>query len=177
MLLVLTWQVLIVAGAVLLFRIMAVDFQSQKIRNDNVLQLLVVGVALRAVEYSIRFDASLIWQPLAISAALFVVLIGLWLAGKLGAGDVKLLSVIPITVGVNGIIPFAVAFMAFAILVYLSLKYPALLPRRQWRDVAAQFTGSNRVPFGVPIGAAGIVAMLALLPAATLSPQGFRLPL
>ncbi|WP_332699092.1 prepilin peptidase [Devosia sp.] len=166
MLLGLTWLILIAAGVVVLGRIVMIDFQRQKISNDNVIQLLVVGLALRALDYSARLDAALVWQPMAMSAALFVVLIGFWLAGKMGAGDVKLLSVMPLAVGMSGIFPFVATFLLFAILTYLGLKYPTLVPQGQWRDHAERFAVSNRVPFGVPIGAAGIVALLGLLPTA-----------
>jgi prepilin peptidase CpaA len=164
MLLRLTWLIVIAAGVVVLGRIVIIDFQRQKIGNEHVIQLLVVGLALRALDYSARLDAALVWQPAAMSAALFVLLIGFWLAGKMGAGDVKLLSVMPIAVGMIGIFPFAATFLLFTILTNLVLKYPTLVPQGQWRDHAQRFAVTNRVPFGVPIGAAGIVA---LLPAAT----------
>ncbi|MCP8883589.1 prepilin peptidase [Devosia sp. XJ19-1] len=147
------------ASVFVLGRIVITDFQIQKIRNEQVLQLLALGVSLRALEYMQGLQAASLWQPGLITAVLFLLLIGFWMTGKLGAGDVKLLSVIPILVGVKGLLPFAVIFLVLANAISFFMRRPDLVPHLPSRAHLQTLALNNRVPLGVPIGLAGIAAL------------------
>lgn len=155
----LAWIVLIAASLFVLGRIVVTDFQIQKIRNEQVLQLLALALAMRVLEFAESFQAAALWQPAAIAALLFLLLIGFWMAGKLGAGDVKLLSVIPLLVGVKGLLVFAITFLVLANVISFLMRRPDLVPHLHWRAHVQTLAINNRVPLGVPIGLSGILAL------------------
>ena len=77
-----------------------IDYRFQFIFDDSLLPLLVVGlVATPWLPFSI-------WQRLAAGAGAFVVLVLLAILGRgaLGGGDVKMMAVLGLWLGVNGII-------------------------------------------------------------------------
>ena len=77
-----------------------IDYRFQFIFDDSLLPLLVVGlVATPWLPFSI-------WQRLAAGAGAFVVLAALAILGRgaLGGGDVKMMAVLGLWFGVNGII-------------------------------------------------------------------------
>jgi prepilin peptidase CpaA len=145
---------------VTLARIAIGDFLTQKIPNELVLHLLAAGLSLIVL----RFAASGDWMPavltLSASAAVFVAVIAFWLLGKMGAGDVKLLAIIPMLVGTGGAMPFLFALLALTVLTVLVMKYPLVLPERWFRTYVASLAQSGRVPFGVPIASAAAVAIV-----------------
>ncbi|MDB5563392.1 MAG: hypothetical protein JWN11_2810, partial [Hyphomicrobiales bacterium] len=63
-------------------------------------------------------------------------------------------------VGVPGSMPFLVALFVFSLITYGVAKFPLLLPERWFRDYIKSLASTGRVPFGVPISAAAIVAIL-----------------
>lgn len=145
---------------IILAKIAFSDYRTQKIRNEQVFQLLVIAVAIQAVDYLLSFDLLEVELSLAASALLFVALIGFWLGGKVGAGDVKLLTTIPLLVGLTGSFPFVIAMMVFSLLIVLFAKYPMLLPEKWFRSYAEAISANGRVPFGIPIAAAAVVSLL-----------------
>lgn len=155
-----TWIALVVASMFVLGRIILTDFREQKIRNEQVLQLLALGAAMRILQYTGSFDLVLLWQPLLIAAMLFLLLIGFWMMGKLGAGDVKLLSVVPLVVGAQDILAFAIIFLLLANAISLLMKRPELIPQPDWRLHMQELAVRNRVPLGVPIGIAASIALI-----------------
>jgi prepilin peptidase CpaA len=162
------WPQLLLAGTVavkaaaivILLRIAVIDFTTQKIRNQNLVQLLAMGLSLCVLQYAQTGNYWNILTEVAAAALLFVMLIIFWLLRKLGAGDVKLLTVIPVVVGTDGSLTFALALLAFALVTYGVMKFPVLLPQSWLRAYAQHMHGSGRVPFGVPISAAAVLAIL-----------------
>ena len=80
-----------------------IDYRFQFIFDDSLLPILVVGlVATPWLPFSI-------WQRLAAGAGAFVVLAALAILGRgaLGGGDVKMMAVLGLWFGVNGIITAA----------------------------------------------------------------------
>ena len=80
-----------------------IDYRFQFIFDDSLVPLLVVGlVATPWLPFSI-------WQRLAAGAGAFVVLAALAILGRgaLGGGDVKMMAVLGLWLGVNGIITAA----------------------------------------------------------------------
>lgn len=157
------------AAAMLLFKAVAIlmlirigvtDFRQHKIFNSQLVQLLSVALALVVLEAT-RGQA---WVPAAgaaaASALIFVALIGFWVAGKVGAGDVKLLTIVPLLVGYGGVLPMMLALLAFTLATYLVMKFSILLPRPWFEVYTASLDDRGRVPFGVPIAAAAILTLL-----------------
>lgn len=149
------------AAAILLLAMIAVgDFRTHKIRNTHVVTLLGIALAM-LVNEALAHQAS---QPAMIavgaSAALFVVLFLFWLGGKVGAGDVKLLSIVPMLVGIDAMLPMALAMLGFSLVTFLLMRFPVLLPERAFRSYIESMDATGRVPFGVPISAAAILVLL-----------------
>ena len=148
------------AAILLLMRIEITDFRHHKIYNAELISLLALALAAVVTE-SMRVHSISPAQGAAIgSAAMFAVLIGFWLAGKVGAGDVKLLAIVPLLVGYTGALPMVLALLVFSVATYLVMKFPALLPERWFRAYAKSLDSTGRVPFGVSISAATIIALL-----------------
>ncbi|HTJ57239.1 MAG TPA: prepilin peptidase [Devosiaceae bacterium] len=153
-------DVLKAAAVLMLARIGVSDFRTQKIRNQHVAELFAVALAILLVTYISNGNGRVAGLAFLMSAVLFFVLVLFWLLGKVGAGDVKLMATMPILVGFSGSIPFVAALLVFSLLVYAVAKFPVLLPRRWFRTYIQSLASSGRVPFGVPIAAAGILALL-----------------
>jgi prepilin peptidase CpaA len=153
------------AAIVMLVRIAVTDFRLQKIYNSELLSLLALALVIMLTDWVRSQEAlSALWTGIA-SGALFLVLLFFWLRGKVGAGDVKLMSVVPLLVGHAAALPMAMALLAFVVLTYLVMKYPLVLPESWLRTYISALSKTGRVPFGVPIAAATIFALL--LPAVT----------
>lgn len=151
---------------VVLATIAITDFRTQKIRNEQVRRLLVIAAAIQFVSYINTFDLAAVGLALAASGALFVALFGFWLGGKVGAGDVKLLAIVPLLIGMSGSLPFVIAMLVFSLAIYVLARHPTLLPEKWFRSYAERIGANGRVPFGIPIAAAAIVSLL--LPASAL---------
>lgn len=145
----------------------ASDFKTQKIRNRDIGFLLMTGIGIRIldwVQHSDRFGLDLTGRynfigSVVLSVALFVVLFVFWLLKKVGAGDVKLLGVVPLVVGFQHSLVFAIMLMVCTLLMVLAMKQPMLLPDRLFREYVASLARFDRVPFGVPISAAAIITL------------------
>jgi len=156
----LTAALLFKALAILLLaKIAWTDFTVQKITNRDVLLLLCLG--LGALQFHSLQTGS--WVEMGISALggliLFAALFPFWLLRKIGAGDVKLLSVTPFLIGGSNLAVFSVLMLVFAIATAALVKNPFLLPAGVFRHYVEHMDRKGVVPFGVPISAAAICAM------------------
>ena len=98
-----------------------IDYRFQFIFDDSLVPLLMVGLA------ATPFLPFSIWQRLAAGAGAFVVLAALAILGRgaLGGGDVKMMAVLGLWLGVNGIITTAcIGFIlgGVAAVIFLLLK-------------------------------------------------------
>ncbi|MGX5839495.1 prepilin peptidase [Mesorhizobium sp. ArgA1] len=135
------------------------DFTTQKISNSNVLLLLCLGLGsllLLAVQ-------SGSWWDMGLSAAagllLFLALFPFWALRKVGAGDVKLMAIVPFLTGGSGLAVFSVLLLVFAIATAAIMKNPFMLPAGAFRVYVQHLDRKGVVPFGVPISAAAIGAI------------------
>ena len=101
----------IAAVAVLLY-VGFTDFRTFKIRNDVLLLLVVLYVLLAIVS---RPWLEII-QNVILAVIIFAVLLWFFARGAVGGGDVKLLSVACLWVGVHCALPFSVLLLAFLFL-------------------------------------------------------------
>ena len=140
----------------LLGRIAWTDFSTQRISNRDVLLLLCLG--LGALQFQALQTHS--WLEMGISAfggaALFLALFPFWLLRKIGAGDVKLMSVTPFLIGGSNLVTFSMLLVIFSIATTALVKYPFLLPAGMFRHYVQHMDRKGVVPFGVPISAAAI---------------------
>lgn len=143
----------------LLAKVAWLDFTTQKISNSNVLLLLCLGLGsllLLAVQSGSWWDMGL--SALA-GLLLFVVFFPFWILRKVGAGDVKLMAVIPFLVGGSGLVVFSLLLMVFAVAMAVVVKNPFLLPAGAFRLYVQHMDRKGVVPFGVPISAAAVGAI------------------
>jgi prepilin peptidase CpaA len=157
-------------AVVMLVRIAVTDFRLHKIYNDHLVPLLAVALALVVLDCVQKQSVTPAVGAGAAAALTFVALIGFWLAGKVGAGDVKLLTVAPLLVGYAGAVPMMIGLVVFTLATYLVMRFPHILPKR-WQDgYAPAVKDKGLVPFGVPIAAAAILALVLPLPVETVPP-------
>ncbi|TIL67009.1 prepilin peptidase [Mesorhizobium sp.] len=140
----------------LLARIAWLDFTTQKISNQNVLLLLCLGLG----SLQLLSAQSGSWWDMGLSAIagllLFVALFPFWLLRKVGAGDVKLMSVVPLLIGGSGLLVFSVLLLVFSLATALIVKNPSMLPAGAFRLYVQHLDRKGVVPFGVPISLAAI---------------------
>lgn len=143
----------------LLARIAWLDFTTQKIANRDVLLLLCMGAGGLLLP-SLQSGS---WWDMGLGAlggfVLFVALFPFWVLRKLGAGDVKLLSVMPFLISGDGLVVFTVLLLFFAIATAILVKNPFMLPAGAFRLYVEHMDRKGVVPFGVPISAAAICAI------------------
>ncbi|TPN46743.1 prepilin peptidase [Mesorhizobium sp. B1-1-7] len=132
------------------------DFSTQKIANRDVLLLLCLGAGSLLL-LSLR---SWSWWDMGLSAMagllLFVALFPFWALRKIGAGDVKLMAVVPFLIGGTDLILFSVLLLAFALVTAVVVKTPFMLPQGAFRLYVQHLDRKGVVPFGVPISLAAI---------------------
>ena len=143
----------------LLARVAWVDFTTQKISNGIVLLLLGLGLGSLLL-VSVQSGS---WWEMGLSVAagllLFVVFFPFWILRKVGAGDVKLMAVMPLLVGGTGLVVFSLLLMVFAVAMAVVVVNPFLLPAGAFRVYVQHMDRKGVVPFGVPISAAAIGAI------------------
>ncbi|MDX8450513.1 A24 family peptidase [Mesorhizobium captivum] len=144
----------------LLGKIAWTDFTTQKISNRDVLLLICLGLgSLQLV--SVQAGS---WWDMGLSAIgcalLFVALFPFWVLRKLGAGDVKLMAAVPLLIGGDGLVVFSIFLLVFALATAALVKNPFLLPAGAFRLYVQHMDRKGVVPFGVPISAAAICAIL-----------------
>jgi prepilin peptidase CpaA len=154
-------QLLVTAIAIaVLVKIALIDFKTQKITNDDALTLCALGMSGLALQSAATAD----WWPLGLAliagGLLFLFLVPFWLMRKVGAGDVKLLSVAPLVSGGEDLLAFSLLLLAFAALTAFLVKNPLLLPAPAFRHYVEHLDRKGVVPFGVPISASLIAVLL-----------------
>lgn len=155
--LLLTASLVFQALAILLLgRIAWIDFTTQRISNRDVLLLLCLGLGTLQLQ-ALQAHS---WLEMGISVlgglVLFLALFPFWLLRKIGAGDVKLMSVTPFLIGGSSLAVFSVLLLIFAIATAALVKNPFLLPAGTFRHFVQHMDRKGVVPFGVPISAAAI---------------------
>jgi prepilin peptidase CpaA len=145
---------------VMLIRIAYLDLVSLRIRNDHVLPLLATALAIVILDFMRTRDLIGTLTLLGAAALVFVVLFVLWMLKKVGAGDVKLLAIMPLLVGINGSVTFVLALLVVTLLIYAAMKFPMLLPQQLYKAQLEAMRRDRRIPFGVPIAFAAILALL-----------------
>ncbi|CAM5319273.1 hypothetical protein ATER59S_00996 [Aquamicrobium terrae] len=133
------------------------DYSRLKIPNE--LTLLTLGVV---ATFWTCGAIPIGWIDLIFAIALFVMSICFWLAGKVGAGDVKLLGVVALPVGIAGGMPFAISLCALALATAGGYRWMMMFGYRHprlWRW--AELAERKQVPYGVLISLATIIALLA----------------
>lgn len=135
------------------------DITTFKIRNNSVLAILAVVIVF-------WITGMREFQPvdLVLAAAIFAASLGLWLLGKMGGGDVKLLAATVLALGSQPAMIFGVGLLACALLwlgllrYWLVVDYYIPFPAQLERAMA-----TRRVPYGVCIALAAMVAVLGTL--------------
>lgn len=147
----------------LLARIAWRDFTTQKISNRDVLLLLCLG----AGSLQLMSVLSGSWWDMGLSAVaglvLFVALFPFWALRKVGAGDVKLMAVMPFLIGGSGLLVFSMLLLVFALATALLVKNPFMLPAGVFRVYVQHLDRKGVVPFGVPISMAAICTIAFLI--------------
>ncbi|RUW34581.1 MULTISPECIES: prepilin peptidase [unclassified Mesorhizobium] len=153
--------VLKLLAAALLARVAVMDFTKQKITNSDVLLLLCLGLGSLQLT-SVAFGS---WWNMGLSAiaalVLFLALFPFWAMRKLGAGDVKLMAVMPFVIGGSSLAVFSLLLLVFALVTALAVKNPFMLPAGAFRVYVQHLDRKGVVPFGVPISAAAICTIAA----------------
>lgn len=144
----------------LLARIAWVDFATQKITNRDVLLLLCLGLGSLQL-FSVQAGS---WWDMGLSAiiglVLIVVLFPFWVLRKVGAGDVKLIAVVPFLTGGTDLVVFSLLLLLFALMTVAVVKNPFMLPEGAFRLYAQHLDRKGVVPFGVPISLAAICSIV-----------------
>jgi len=140
----------------LLASIAWLDFTTQKISNRDVLLLFCIGFG--SLQFlSIQAGS---WWDMGLGAlaglVLFVALLPFWIMRKVGAGDVKLMAVMPLLIGGTDLIVFSLLLLVFAMVTALVVKNPFMLPQGAFRVYVQHLDRKGVVPFGVPISVASI---------------------
>ncbi|MER9367820.1 prepilin peptidase [Mesorhizobium sp. M0518] len=147
----------------LLARIAWLDFKTQKISNRDVLLLLCLGAG-GLLLLSLQSGS---WWDMGLSASagllLFVALLPFWVLRKIGAGDVKLLAVVPFLISGGALAVFSVLLLVFALATAAIVKNPFMLPAGAFRLVVQHLDRKGVVPFGVPIALAAICTLAFLI--------------
>lgn len=147
----------------LLARIAWVDFKTQKISNRDVLLLLCLGAG-GLLLLSLQSGS---WWDMGLSAGagllLFVVFLPFWVLRKIGAGDVKLIAVVPFLISGGALAVFSVLLLVFALATAAIVKNPFLLPAGAFRLIVQHLDRKGVVPFGVPISLAAICTLAFLI--------------
>lgn len=154
-------NILAKAGVIIVLVYIATsDFTTQKIRNQQLVYLLVGAVTLCVLRYAQTGDYWSTLMDAATGGVLFAILFVFWLLGKVGAGDVKLLTIVPLIVGIEGSLTFMAGLLALTLVTYALTKFPILVPERWFRTYLVGLGKTGRVPFGVPISVAAALALL-----------------
>jgi prepilin peptidase CpaA len=147
----------------LLARIAWLDFKTQKIANRDVLLLLCLGAG-GLLLLSLQSGS---WWNMGLSAIagflLFVALFPFWALRKIGAGDVKLIAVVPFLIGGSDLVVFSVLLLVFALATAAIVKNPFMLPAGAFRLIVQHLDRKGVVPFGVPIAIAAICTIAFLI--------------
>jgi prepilin peptidase CpaA len=148
-------MVLIVTAAIL-FYVAYNDLRRFKIRNELIIALAVLYIIHAVV--SGRWTSAQ-WN-VAFAGVMFAAMLLLYARKLMGGGDVKLLGVAFLWVGIDCALPFAVLLLAFA-------GMHAIAARLGWAEVQrASNDARPRIPFAPSIAAAliGVFVLGCLAP-------------
>lgn len=144
-----TSYVVLVIAATILFYVALTDFREFKIRNE-----LIVALGCLFVIHSLLSGhwMELHWN-LAFAFLMFVILLYFYAQNWLGGGDVKILTVAFLWVGLRCAFPFAVLLLIFSTAHFVAAKF-------KWVNVR-QIEGRQQIPFA-PSVAAALIAIFML---------------
>ena len=145
---------------ILLMRIAWIDFSEQRISNRDVLILLGAGAGALAIGWLAGGSLWCLGVGVVAGLLLFCVLIPFWLLRKVGAGDVKLLAVAPITTGGDDLFLFSLLLLVAAAITAFVVTNPLILPEGLFRRYVLLLDRKGVVPFGVPIAASLVVVVV-----------------
>lgn len=134
------------------------DVREFKIPNKFV-AILIVAWPLAAVQVGVPMADALV--TIAVSALVFAMGFGLFAAGKLGAGDVKLLAAATLWVGAGQAAMFlfattlAGAALAIFLLRFRKFPLPAFAMEHQW--ALEMHARQKAMPYGVAIAVGALV--------------------
>lgn len=105
-------QLVLVVTAGVLFYVAFTDLKHYKIRNN-----VVIALACLFVLYAVLTEAwmTLIWN-FVFSLVLFIIMLFFYIAGLMGGGDLKLLTVAFLWVGPFCAVPFAIFMLIFSLI-------------------------------------------------------------
>jgi prepilin peptidase CpaA len=144
----------------LLLRIAWRDMNVQKIANGDVIALAATGAAGMAVQSLAIGSWSTFLFSLLLGLALFAALFPFWMWKKLGAGDVKLIAVVPLVIGIQDMLLFSIILLVATLVIVMLVRNPLLLPAPLFQKYLQVYERKGVVPFGVPISAALIGVLL-----------------
>lgn len=144
------------AALVLLARVAWIDFCTLRIPNREVLVLIALSAILLLPGVTQAGFANLVPGLL-----LFVLGVVFWLLRMMGAGDAKLFFPLGILIGWNGVLVFALGLLPFSLVLlgFVKLARKGLLGQGFVARRLAEIATSGGVPYGVPMAAAGAVAI------------------
>lgn len=147
-----------IAAIALLLAAAVTDIRSRKIPNalpiGMVIMFFAAAIALPQVEWLAATGVAL---------AVFVIGAALFATGKVGGGDVKLLTACALWSGVSGLLPLLiVTALAGGVLAIIHLA-PALFDylRAKFFAGAASAKAFNSLPYGVAIAAGGTFTIVS----------------
>jgi prepilin peptidase CpaA len=141
-------QVVLIITAATLFYAAVTDLKEFKIRNE----LVLVLVGLFVVHALLSGRWAIVHWNLALAALMFCVMLYFYAKNWMGGGDVKILTVGFLWIGVDCALVFAVLLMVFAITHALAAKF-------DWVKVE-QVGTHKRIPFAPSVAAALIVCFM-----------------
>lgn len=102
------------------------------------------------------------WADVAAGVILFVLGVVFWLLRMMGAGDAKLYLPLGILIGWQGLTAFALLLLPVSLLFLGLLKVgPRILPQNARIGARlAELRARRTIPYGVPMAAAAIVALV-----------------
>jgi prepilin peptidase CpaA len=141
-------QVVLVSAAGVLFYVALTDFKYFKIRNELI--LVLAGLFILHALLSGRW-ISAHWN-LGFAALMFGIMLYFYARNAMGGGDVKILTIAFLWVGVGCAFPFAVLLAVCAALHVAAAKFG-------WADVQ-EVAGRKRIPLAPSVAAAMILCFL-----------------
>jgi len=141
-------QVVLVITACVLFYVALTDFKEFQIRNELI--LVLVGLFILHALLSGRW-VSAHWNA-GFAALMFGIMLFFYSRKAMGGGDVKILTVAFLWVGVGCAFPFAVLLAIFAALHVAAAKFG-------WAKVQ-EVDGRKRIPLAPSVAAAMILCFL-----------------
>lgn len=149
-------DIVMLAAVVLLARIVQVDFHTLKIRNRSVLILLGLYVVWGALG---GFETLL--SDMGAGALLFLTALVMWLAGAMGAGDVKLYAVLGLLIGYAQLGLYVILLITTSVLFVIALRLSGRMPGAgRFVSRLREIQATGKAPYAVPMCLAAIPAMV-----------------